>query len=169
MSAPHTFEATKAVGAEGEARVRAYLEGAGYRLRPIGFENGGEILSPDFLIESHSSGDLRGRRPLVSSTLEVKCDKRSHETGNICLELLSNMGSGRPGWLYSTPSNFIAYLCQKTGRLLIFETEGLRRAVRDGLQHGRVAPCRNEKFSSLNLLAPWDEVAAIAVHASVIP
>lgn len=153
-------------GLSGEAAVAKFLEDKGYKVERIipDVENihkniYGEYLPADLRILSHSSG---GNKWLVGKTIDIKSDSKSHETGNHCLELLSNVGSGRPGWTYTTTADYIGFLSTGSGDLCIISTEEIRRKLAEIWHCFRKSSVPDDYLTSLVLLVPVDEMKGVS-------
>lgn len=172
MSAGRVFDWQECLdaGADGEFRTARYLEAAGYKIKPEGQHNGvwkdsvvREYDHPDMRVVSHASGVGKEVKPLIGALLDVKTDSMAHETGNCVIELLSNVGTGRPGWVYTTKADFIVWLLAGNGKVIIVETTKLREALK-GWRKGRIISQLNEMFMSTAMLVPVSSLEAIAFH-----
>lgn len=166
------WDSCRDVGSEGELRLARYLESLGFVVKPYGQKNGAwpdgiekEFDAPDLLIEGHKSGTPTA---LASKTVEVKADSKGHETGNTVLELFSNMGTGRRGWAYECPADFLAFIYLGNGKVILVAKEKLQEGLREW-QRGKVIPQQNQHFTSLSLLVPTKHLEAIALHVGVAP
>lgn len=157
------------IGKLGESRVSAFLASKGYSLKFIGHSEENKqapLDSPDFLVTGHVTGSKE--KKLVGKTLEVKCDTRAADTGNACLELFSNVGSGRRGWVYTTLADYLGYLSAGDGRLIIVGMPEVRRIVET------VRVCKdfflgvNPLFTSLGLLVPIERLEKDALFHGFI-
>lgn len=161
-------------GAAAEGRVIHFLSSRGYLIEPchnqdevVRRNNGREDKLPaDIRITGHVNG---GAKPLVGHTLEIKADAKSHETGNACLEVLSNVGSGRLGWAYTTSADFVGHLSTGDGLLCIVPTSALRERLAAVWHRCRAANVPDGKFTSLVLLVPMEEMKKDALWSGHIP
>lgn len=164
----HAFEASQEVGMAGEERVLHFLRQAGYEVEVIGYHGGFDkstLDNPDFYIKSHRVPT----KELVGKTLEVKTDTRAHETGNVILELVSNVGTGRQGWAYSTVADYLGYLCTGDSRLIIIPMSRLRERLKEDWHSEKVYSIANRHFTGISLAVGREEVAKLALFDSVIP
>lgn len=173
-----SFIDDKDTGREGEQRVRLFLEGAGYIVEEIGQDlgkwrskdNAGDYTAPDFKVTGHKQFPSK---ELVGKTLEVKADRRSHETGNAYLEILANVGTGRQGWSYTTNADFVGYLSLGDSQLCIVPMRALREKLA-AIWHGfKSASATDERMGglahSLGILVPMEELRKISLWHGKIP
>lgn len=165
----HSFHESAQKGIEAEEVVYNWLKASGYEVELVGQRMGkwsdsefkGEYNAPDFAIRGHSSGE---HRSLVGRTLELKTDSLAHETGNLPFEIVSNVGSGRPGWVYTLSSDFIAFYLVGTGELLLLASQALKEAIEKRWQHYKhLKSVRNPLFSGIVLLVPVEDVRKYAL------
>lgn len=153
-------------GELGEGLVKKFLESKGYVVKKLG-QSKGDFTAPDLVIESHVNG---GDKPLVGKTLEVKTDRLAHETCNVCLEVFSNVGTGRLGWVYQDYGGYLAYLCLGNGDLFIAKSDAIKARLEDSWH--RIKPTKtdvNKHFTAINILVPVDEFRKICFWVGSIP
>lgn len=63
-------------------------------------------------------------------SLEVKTDRRMGETGNIYVELVSNVGTGRKGWFYYCQAEQIAFYDTENEELHIVSYSDLQQTMK---------------------------------------
>lgn len=165
----HNFKESSLKGIDSEELVFNWLKAAGYEVDLVGQRLGkwsdsefkGEYNAPDFAIRSHYSGTPRS---LVGKTVELKSDSLAHETGNLPFEIVSNVGSGRPGWVYSLSADFIAFYLVGSGELLLLAVPDLKKAIEDKWQHYKsLKAIRNPLFTGVVILVPVEEVRKLAL------
>lgn len=76
--------------------------------------------------------DLIAAKSSITLRIEVKSDFMAHRTGNVFIELLSNIESGRIGAVYSQ-SDFFCYVIVDTWQCFVLRTEKLRNAISQGV------------------------------------
>lgn len=160
----HSFDESLIEGARGEERVKSFLQSQGYTVSRNDIE---DKFRPDFHIDSHVSG--RPEKVLVGKTLEVKSDARTIETGNVAIELVSNIGTGRPGWAYSTTSDFLAYLSAGDGLLSIASLSDIRRRLEKAWHSSKLFSAYNRFFTAVVLCVPMEELKPISLYYGRIP
>lgn len=167
------FQDCREFGEAGEEKIKRWLESIDYVVERIGQSNGrwhskaaaGEYLSSDFRVLSHRTSNSK---ELIGKTLEIKTQRRVEETGNFILEIVSNAESGREGWVYSTPSDYIAFYAPGNGKTIIVKTEALREGLNRLWNTYKKHPIRNVRFTSLAVAVPVEELEKIALwHGDV--
>lgn len=161
------FDADIERGLKGEERVRRFLLSIGYSVEKYGFNGAGwshtgaigDLGAPDFLVTGHPTET----KVLIGKTLEVKTDYRSHETGRVAMEIYSNMGSGRQGWVWTTKADFIAYLSALDGELCIFPVPAMRTAMKELWHRMDLRPVKNQMFTAACILVPMKSVRNISI------
>lgn len=169
-----SFDDDIETGRLGEEKVIRFLTSRGYSVRRTGQdENGrwfspdgaGDYTAPDLVVDSHING---GDKPLVGKALEVKTDRIAHETGNICLEVYSNVGTGRRGWVYSDYGGYLGYLCLGDGILYIAKTDAIKKKLEESWHRFRPAQTLVNKFTAISLLIPRAEFEKICLWSGRI-
>ena len=104
------------VGDVGEAVSKSILEACGFQVQDVS-------RNPDY----YEKGDLIATKNGKSYFIEVKTDTRAHETGNLVVELISNVEAKRTGWFnYCKCDKYFFYLA-KSNELIIVDRLELRK------------------------------------------
>lgn len=161
------FKDCRKVGHLGENLVARYLENLGFVVRPNGYQKaeGAEYTAPDLLIEKHISGTPSA---LAGKTIEVKSEKRSHQTGNVSIEVFSNLASGRRGWVYDCTADFLAHLSLGDGLLLLVPFQSVRDRLKNIWHKSPLRPTSNVGYTGVMLLVPRDQLQEEAIHVGRI-
>lgn len=111
-----------------------------------------------------------GGRTLTHS-VEVKTD--TWDTGNFYLELVANVGKAKPGWMFSSEAEWLAYIVVPTHKLYFMPLEELR----DWYIESRYTDSRHWKttftgsrqsgYQSQGVPCPIDEVIAQITHRQI--
>jgi len=109
LAEAHDFGASLAAGRRAEQHVRARIEA----LTPVRFSD----VSHDDDLAGIDCRDQSGRG------WQIKLDTKSHTTGNVYVELSSNIEARVPGWACSYSPAWLAYYTQGFGRVYIMSME----------------------------------------------
>lgn len=97
------------VGDVGEAVCKNVLEACGFQVQDVS-------RNPDY----YEKGDLIATKNGKSYFIEVKTDTRAHETGNLVVELISNMEAKRTGWFnYCKCNKYFFYLANSNELIIV--------------------------------------------------
>lgn len=108
--------AARRVGDVGEAVCKNVLEACGFQVQDVS-------RNPDY----YEKGDLIATKNGKSYFIEVKTDTWAHKTGNLVVELISNMEAKRTGWFnYCKCDKYFFYLA-KSNELIIVDRLELRK------------------------------------------
>ena len=99
-----------------------------------------------------------------SLDVEYKTDTQGAKTGNVFLETVSSDRGGRPGWVYSTEADALAYYLHANGggRGLVFSPSALRRAIHGWVRRFEVKTATNPGYHSYGVLVPVKLAATLA-------
>lgn len=90
-------------------------------------------------------------------TIEIKTD--THTTGNLYIELKSNIEHNTQGWLYKSKADYIYYYFTKTNQLIAIDLESLQDHLRDfrGYKYTfNQTTVQGTKYTTLGVLIPID-------------
>ena len=99
------FDKLLEVGREGEKAVSELLERSGCEVEDVSKEKWHQVNDIDFVVRQS------GKRSVPNITMEVKTDRRIHETMNICVELESNSNPAmkKEGWFKFSKADWFAF------------------------------------------------------------
>ena len=97
------------VGDVGEAVCKNGLEACGFQVQDVS-------RNPDY----YEKDDLIATKNGKSYFIEVKTDTRAHETGNLVVELISNVEAKRTGWFnYCKYNKYFFYLANSNELIIV--------------------------------------------------
>lgn len=102
------------VGDVGEAVCKNVLEACGFQVQDVS-------RNPDY----YEKDDLIATKNGKSYFIEVKTDTRAHETGNLVVELISNMEAKRTGWFNYCKCNKYFFYLANSNELIIVDQKWL--------------------------------------------
>jgi len=147
---------------QGQERVIAdFLRSRGWKVRMA--EMADQKLGKDMWLEvSMFPGAI---------SVEVKSDSLAHKTNNMFVETVSvgryhggEFRVEKRGWLYTTEAEYLIYHVVKSGAIMVFEPEALRRFVEERPGTYRSVDVRNRGYSGRGLLVPIADIAPFAVQ-----
>ena len=107
------FDKLLEVGKEGEKAVSELLERSGCEVQDVSKEKWYQANDIDFIVRHGIDFIMRQseRRSVPNITMEVKTDRRMHETMNICVELESNSNPAmkKEGWFKTSKADWFAF------------------------------------------------------------
>ena len=107
------FDKLLEVGKEGEKAVSELLERSGCEVQDVSKEKWHQANDIDFIVYHGIDFIMRQseRRSVPNITMEVKTDRRIHETMNICVELESNSNPTmkKEGWFKTSKADWFAF------------------------------------------------------------
>ena len=112
------------VGKCGEQLVAAALTELGHNVKDVSDKRDYQLKDIDFVLSKDNA----------STTLEVKNDVRSCDTGNIFIETYNNNNTSRNylGWYYYCEADYLAFVQEKFGRALIINRNEIIQLVESG-------------------------------------
>lgn len=102
-------------------------------------------------------------------TLEYKTDYRASTTGNVFIETMSNQGSGRLGWAYTTQADRIVWYIPVREWVIVVKASRLRINLSDWVRRYRSFSIANPTFHGSGIAVPLTEILAIASTFIIIP
>lgn len=102
------------VGDVGEAVCKNVLEACGFQVQDVS-------RNPDY----YEKDDLIATKNGKSYFIEVKTDTRAHETGNLVVELISNVEAKRTGWFNYCKCNKYFFYLANSNELIIVDQKWL--------------------------------------------
>ena len=102
------------VGDVGEAVCKNVLEACGFQVQDVS-------RNPDY----YEKDDLIATKNGKSYFIEVKTDTRAHETGNLVVELISNVEAKRTGWVNYCKCNKYFFYLANSNELIIVDQKWL--------------------------------------------
>ena len=107
------FDKLLEVGKEGEKAVSELLERSGCEVQDVSKEKWHQANDIDFIVRYGIDFIMRQseKRSVPNITMEVKTDRRIHETMNICVELESNSNPAmkKEGWFKTSKADWFAF------------------------------------------------------------
>ena len=107
------FDKLLEVGKEGEKAVSELLERSGCEVQDVSKEKWHQANDIDFIVRHGIDFIMRQseRGSVPNITMEVKTDRRIHETMNICVELESNSNPAmkKEGWFKTSKADWFAF------------------------------------------------------------
>ena len=107
------FDKLLEVGREGEKAVSELLERSGCEVQDVSKEKWHQANDIDFIVRYGIDFIVRQseKRSVPNITMEVKTDRRIHETMNICVELESNSNPAmkKEGWFKTSKADWFAF------------------------------------------------------------
>jgi hypothetical protein len=88
-------------------------------------------------------------------TFDYKCDRRCADTGNLFIETISNVHTGRPGWALTCEATWVVYFVIPD-RVLMFLTPHLRAQLPSWRACCPERAAHNEGYGTLGLCVPFD-------------
>lgn len=119
--------------------------------------------------------DIRGTDGFMVIRVQVKAERRVHETGNVFVEVVSNDRKGTPGWARCRGNAHRFYLLAPgLGLIWRVDQDELIRVTPTWERQYRTAPSPNPGYNTLGVLVPQrvfceavvvEEIAAPALKA----
>ena len=138
------FDKLLEIGREGEKAVSELLERSGCEIEDVSKEKWYQANDIDFIVRQSE------KQNIPNITMEVKTDRRIHETMNICVELESNSNPDmkKKGWFKTSKADWFAFYSPaveatffiKREELVALYTQNknkLRHIYRDQVELGR--------------------------------
>lgn len=69
-------------------------------------------------------------------SVQYKCDMQWYDTGNVAIELISDVDKGKPGWAWKSVADVLVYFDAETGRLAALSIPVIRRWLPMGMMAG---------------------------------
>lgn len=112
------------VGQNGEQFVATALTKLGHNVEDVSGKREYQLKDIDFIISKDGA----------STTLEVKNDVRSCDTGNFFIETYNSNNTSRNnlGWYYYCESDYLAFVQEKFGRALVINRNEIIQLVESG-------------------------------------
>ncbi len=97
----NNFSAALAAGRKGEALAATFLEQQGYIIEDVSDSKQYQLQDIDLIAQQEDR---------LALTIEVKADSRIADTGNICVETITNKSAKKKGWFFYTKALFIFFV-----------------------------------------------------------
>lgn len=146
------FEKSKQIGREAEVKVKSALEARGKKVEDVTENKEYWAKDIDFKV-AWEDGE--------SATIEVKADRRISETGNLCIELITNVAKQREGWISKCEADYIFYVDLKKNLSYCFALADLTQFLKERSRLVRVVHTKESHkqrvlgLISLNLFRQW--------------
>lgn len=111
------FRKSKAIGTNEEIRVKNTLESRGLKVIDLTDSEEFRKKDIDFLVQKGNE----------EAFIEVKADRRMGDTGNICVELVTNIKNKSEGWLSYCEADYIFYCDSQNDCCYCFLLDDLRQ------------------------------------------
>lgn len=119
----------------GEYYASQYLKSQGYEVEDT-------TLNPDFW---NKDIDFIARKGNKEITIEVKWDSRISDSGNMFVEIITDIDKGKQGWFEFCQADYIFYGDSQNNLFYVFKTDDLRKFLRENKTQSRKAPDYNHQ------------------------
>lgn len=117
----------------GEYYASQYLKSQGYEVEDT-------TLNPDFWSKDI---DFIARKGNEEITIEVKWDNCISDSGNMFIEIITDIDKGKQGWFEFCQADYIFYGDSQNNLFYVFKTDDLRQFLRENKTQSRKAPDYN--------------------------
>ena len=122
MALYNDFNTAKTYGKKGETAVKQLLELSGFKVNDVANDS-----------NYFHCGDLIAEKNNKSLFIEVKTDSYAAETGNLVVELITNIAWNKDGWFrVSTADKFAFYLIE-TNEVILIDANELKSNYKQAL------------------------------------
>lgn len=140
-------------GQAGEHRLDQFFS-EWYDIAPVGMEQ--QRQGVDRMFKRKDNG--------TTYKVEYKTDKTASSTGNAFVETVSVDTANKPGWAYSSQSDYLVYFLPEDLLIYVIAFDRLRSHLPQWAKCHRTRRIPNKGYHTVGLLVPLDEFEKIATQ-----
>ena len=122
MALYNDFNTAKTYGKKGETAVKQLLELNGFKVNDVANDS-----------TYFHCGDLIAEKNNKSLFIEVKTDSYAAETGNLVVELITNIAWNKDGWFRVSTADKFAFYLEQSNEVILIDAKELKSNYKQAL------------------------------------
>ena len=123
MALYNDFNTAKTYGKKGETAVKQLLELSGFKVNDVANDS-----------NYFHCGDLIAEKNNNSLFIEVKTDSYAAETGNLVVELITNIAWNKDGWFRVSTADKFAFYLEQSNEVILIDAKELKENYKDAIK-----------------------------------
>ena len=123
MALYNDFNTAKTYGKKGETAVSTLLTQAGFEVSNVS-------TNPTYF----HCGDLIAEKDNKKLFIEVKTDSYAAETGNLVVELITNIAWNKDGWFRVSTADKFAFYLEQSNEVILIDAKELKENYKDAIK-----------------------------------